>query len=452
MTRLLFLLLFLPIVTEGQIITTVAGSSLFSGLGDGGPATAAHIEPYGCVADKDGNLFITEYEAHRIRKVNTAGIITTIAGTGVGGYNGDGIPATEAQLDYPQDIAVDVNGNIYFADEGNKRVRRIDAATQIITTIAGNGELDCNYFINGATATSSCIGDIRGMCIDRAGNVFIANWAEVDKIDPSGIINVIAGTDGIGSGSFPFSTPVPAISASLSGIKDITVDNSDNLYIKLDYLPYRAQNGYAAIVRVDTAGVLSQYAGTGYDGYSGDGGMATDAKIEFVTSGLTTDTKGNLYFCTDDEVRKVDNAGIICTVAGNGTAGFSGDGSPATAAQLNFTTGITTDSSGNLFIVDYMSDRIRKVTQPSCGYIHTAGITATESNKRFSIYPNPVKTDLTINAPYPIFSISIINIVGQLVVCRQCNTSKVQVDVSALSAGVYLVRVNGLEVRRFVKQ
>lgn len=448
MKRLLFLLLLLPVVTHGQIITTIAGNgSYFTPGDDGGPATAAGVLPRGCAVDKDGNLFFTDYSSHRIRKVSTSGIITTIAGIGTSGYNGDGIPATDAQLYGPGDIAVDVNGNIYFADALNVRVRRIDAVTQIITTVAGNGGY-CDY-VDGTNVTSSCIGMISCMCMDKQGNIYISNSVKVGKISPSGIINVIAGQGGY-SLSWPFLfTPQPATSLSLQHIQAITVDTADNLYLKLTFTPDHQRTTYAAIFRVDPAGTLTRYAGNGYNGYTGDGGMATDAKIYCTTGGITTDTKGNLYFSAAEGVRRVDKAGTICTVAGNGTAGFSGDGSVATAAQLDHPDGIASYASGDIIIADYSNNRIRKVTQPSCGYI--TGINTIEK-KQFSMYPNPVTTELNIDASHSISSICIYNLLGQIVFSRNMSANKAQVDVSDLPDGVYLVRVNGSEVRRFVKK
>ena len=446
MKTILAFLLLIPAFVDGQIITTIAGNGSSVRSGDGGPATNAGCRPNKCAIDKNGNLYFTEYD--KIRKVDASGIITTFAGTDSAGYNGDGIPATTARLHIPEDIAVDDAGNVYFADLGNDRIRRIDAITSIITTVAGNGEFICD-FIDGTNVSSSCIGYLRAMCMDKLGNIYISNNKEVARIAPSGILKIVAGTKTWGGALPLFFTPQPAISAHLIDIASITVDLIGNLYIRLSYLPDHSYTYFAAIVKVDTTGILTQYAGNGYAGHSGDGGMATAAKIGQFFDGITTDRDGNVYFSNNETVRRVNKSGIICTVAGRGKEGFSGDGYDAKSAKLDGADGVAIDTSGNLYIADQSNLRIRKVTQPACGFVSVATVAA---QNQLSYYPNPVATKLNISAPYRVLAVTITNLIGQTVFTNHYNNEKVQVDVSGLPAGMYLMRINDTEVRRFVKE
>ncbi len=446
MKTILAFLLLIPALVHGQIITTIAGNGSSVRSGDGGPATNAGCRPNKCAIDKNGNLYFTEYD--KIHKVDASGIITTFAGTDSAGYNGDGIPATTARLDIPEDIAVDEAGNVYFADHGNYRIRRIDAITNIITTVAGNGDISFGY-TDGTNVSSSCIGPLRAMCIDKLGNIYISNSRQVAKIAPSGILKVVAGTETWGGALPLFFTPQSATSARLINVASITVDLIGNLYIRLSFLPDHTYTYYAAIVKVDTTGILTQYAGNGYAGHSGDGGMATAAKIGQFDDSMTTDREGNLYFSNNDKVSKVNKSGIICSVAGSGKEGFSGDGYDARYAKLKGPDGVAIDTSGNLYIVDESNLRIRKVTQPACGLVSVATVAA--QNQLF-YYPNPVATKLNVSAPYRILEVTIMNLIGETVFTNHYNNEKVQVDVSGLPAGMYLMRINDTEVRRFVKE
>jgi sugar lactone lactonase YvrE len=250
--------------------------------------------------DAAGNLLIADTGNNRIRRVDGAtGVITTVAGTGptgseAGSFSGDGGPAVNANLRFPSSVAVDASGNLYIADGGNHRIRRVDSVTGIITTAAG-------------------------------------------------------------SGSFGFSGDGgPATDAQLAP-SDIAVDASGNLFI--------ADANNNRIRRVDGAtGVITTVAGTGTAGHSGDGGPATSASL-FSPRGVAVDAAGNLFFAVaSNRIRRVDAAtGIITTVAGSGASGFSGDGGPAISASLFGPAGVAVDAAGNLFIADFRNNRIRRV-------------------------------------------------------------------------------------------
>lgn len=284
----------------------------------------------------------------------TSGIITTIAGNGTSGYSGDGGAATAAGLYSPYDIAVDKTGNIYIID-GTQYIRRINS-NGIISKFAGSVSGD---YHEGAPATSAWINP-KHIATDNAGNVYIGDrsTSTVYIVNTSGIITTFAGT-----GSYGFSGDGGQATASaLLGDLHIATDNSGNVYI--------GEEHGCRIRKVNSAGIISTIAGNGIEGFTGDGGMATDAAIGW-PSGIAVDNAGNIYFSSypHDCVRKINTAGIISTVAGTGTAGSSGDGGPATAAQLGDPRNIAIDNDGNVYISDFANKRIRK--------INTSGIIST---------------------------------------------------------------------------
>ena len=326
-------------------IDTVAGNGEVV-LGDGGPATDAQLAwPEGVAVDSWGNLYIADPDNHRVRKVDSAGVITTVAGTGQEGYNGDGGLATEANLWAPAGVAVDGSGNLYIADRSNHRVRRLNAA-RVITTVAGSGEW--RYGGDGSPATSAQLSSPEGVAVDTSGNLYIADSAShrVRRVDPAGVITTVAGTGDRGHSG----DGGPATSAQLSAPEGVAVDGSGNLYIA----------GGNRVRKVDRAGIITTVAGTGDFGYSGDGGPATEANLS-VPEDLAVDAAGNLYVAGGNRVRKVDSAGVITTIAGTGDRGHSGDGGPATEARLSSPEGVAVDSWGNLYIADSASARVRRV-------------------------------------------------------------------------------------------
>lgn len=346
------------------VITTVAGTGTGGYSGDGGPATSAQLSsPSGVVADDFGNLYIAERIGHRVRKVDAStGVITTIAGTGTAGYSGDGGPATSAQINNISGIALDDSGNLFIADAHNDRVRRVDASTGVITTVAGTG--NGGYSGDGNQATSAQLNYPSGVVVDGSGDLYIAEYfnRRVRKVDAStGVITTVAGTGDAGySGDGG-----PATSAQLRDPVGVAIDGSGNLYI--------ADQSDERVRKVNAStGVITTVAGTGSYGYSGDGGPATSAQLNF-PSGVAKDASGNLYIADNSNnlIRKVDaSTGIITTVAGNRINGYNGDGGPATSAQLNFPFDIAFDGSGNLYIADRENHRIRKV-DASTGVITT---------------------------------------------------------------------------------
>lgn len=333
---------------SAQIITTFAGIGAgFSG--DGGPATAARLTfPSGIATDTSGNLYIVDRGNNRIRKVDNAGIITTVAGTGVCcGWSGDGGPATAAQLNGAEDVATDIFGNILIPDYFNNRVRKIDPSG-IITTVAGNGVLGNSG--DGGPATAASIGAFT-VAADKLGNIYIGGGPILRKVDPSGMITTIAGSS---TGGFS-GDGGPATAALFTKIEDICLDTFGNIYI-VDQLNYR-------IRKINTSGIITTIAGTGTVGFSGDGGPATAAQLNALVYAVEADVAGNVYIADhlNNRVRKINSLGIITTIAGDGTSASGGDGGPATAAQFVRVFGIARHKAGNLYVADRNGANVRMI-------------------------------------------------------------------------------------------
>ena len=333
-----------------NIITTVAGSSNTGYSGDGGPATNANIgDPRGVAFDASGKLYIADYNNNRIRRVDTNGNVTTFAGNGVAAYGGDGGAATNASLGYPGGMAFDAFGNLYITDDYNNRIREVDTKGNI-TTFAGNGV--AAYGGDGGAATNASLGYPGGVAIDAFGNLYIADYNNnrIRRVDTNGIITTVAG-----NGTQTYSGDGgAATNASLYYPRSVAFDTGGNLFI--------ADQNNLHIRKVDTNGIITTVAGNGSYGYLGDGGAATNASIGY-PGGVAFDAFGNLYIAdyNNNRIRRVDTNGIITTVVGKGSIGYSGDGGAATNASLYLPYGVTFDDTGNLFIAEIGNSRIRKV-------------------------------------------------------------------------------------------
>ena len=346
-----------PVAQSASAATpTATGGTIIPG--DGGAATSAiELQAAGFAFDPAGNLYVADCSCSCIRKIDPAGIISTIAGTGKDGYEGDGGPAVAARLYTPYWVSRDAHGNLFIVDHDNHCIRRIDPSG-IISTIAGTGQP--GFSGDGGPAVDARLNRPGGMAIDSLGNIYIADLrnSRIRKVDTAGVITTVAGTDRPGySGDGG-----PAISAQLHEPGSVTLDSNGNLYI--------ADSGNQRIRVIDAAGVIRTVAGDGKPGHAGDGGPATDAEL-FNPWCPILDSSGNLYIAdaANSRVRKVDTNGMISTVAGTGVGGFSGDGGPAAAAQLSEPVGLAFDAAGNLYIADFDNFRIRKVD--------TAGVIST---------------------------------------------------------------------------
>ena len=380
------------------VVTTFAGTGEPGSSGDGGPAVQARLSfPHGLVVDGSGNLYIADEGNHRIRRVDGSGTITTVVGIGGiginndGGYSGDGGPALGAWLNSPRGLAVDGSGNLYIADLINYRVRQVDTAGTI-TTIAGIGK--SGYSGDGGPADEALLWGPNGVAVDDAGNLYVADSGNhrIRRVDPTGTITTVAGTGTRGNGG----DAGPAIKAQLSGPSGVAVDNSGNLYIADTYNQQvrhvnpegiittvteglhtptglaldRAGNLYIAesqrhrILRVDRSGTIATVAGSGESGDKGDGGPAVAAQL-FLPAGVAVDGGGNLYIAdtANDRIRRVDESGIITTVAGGAAGGNSRGYGPAVEAALNGPSSVAVDSTGAIYIADSYNNAIRRVDE-----------------------------------------------------------------------------------------
>lgn len=402
----LFLLLSLQ-WSSAQIITTIAGTGTGGYNGDGIPATTAWIYgPHGLTMDSTGNIYFAELAGCRIRKINIGtGLISTVAGTGTGGYNGDGIAATAAELYDPNGIVFDSNGDLIIADRGNHRIRKVTTATGMISTIAGTGT--GGYNSDGILATSAQLNQPLEVSFDAGGNLYIGDWANhrIRMIDKStGLISTVAGT---GTGGYN-SDGILATNAQLNYPIGVIFDPAGNFYIG-DYFNQRIRK-----VNIST-GIISTIAGTGVSGFNGDGIPATTAQLS-QPGYIRFDDAGNMYIgdANNHRVRKIDAVtGLISTIAGTGVLGYNGDGINPTTAQLYWPICIYFDRNNcQLYIGDYGNQRVRKIAggftgclpavakgnQVSCQPLPSITINNTNNNVFVPIYDSTGRIAAEINA------------------------------------------------------
>jgi uncharacterized protein (TIGR03437 family) len=392
---------------SGGTITTFAGTGVPGSSGEGLLATQAALNaPQSVAVDTSGTVYIADTQNHRVRKV-VNGTITTVAGTGVRGFSGDGGPAVSAAVGSPQGLALDGSGNLYFADRDNQRVRKVPLGSGVISTLAGNGV--ASFSGDNGPAVSASLNSPRGVAVDRTGRVFVADTlnSRIRQVRPDGIIVTVAGSatrgfagDGAsatnaslnlpqglavdalgnvlmadtgnnrvralsvggtistlaGSGSFKFSGDGgPSTSATLNSPRGVISDSAGNLYV-VDSANHRVR-------RINALGVITTLAGTGLPAFSGDGGAAVSAALNSPAA-VAIDSVGNFYIAdaSNNRVRVVSVTGTINTLAGSGTGGFSGDNGPAIIANLNQPQGIAVDLAGNVYVADTGNHRVRKIT------------------------------------------------------------------------------------------
>ena len=347
----------IPQLGIAQIITTIAGTGTSGYNGDGILATSAQLNGVqGIALDTAGNIYLGDIGGNRIRKITiSSGLISTVAGTGTAGFNGDGVAATSAQIFNPSALTFDNNGNLYFTDRSNNRIRKISTSTGIISTVAGTGASGFNG--DGIAATSASLSSPNEVSFDANGNVFIADWnnnrvRKVDKV--TGVISTICGTGTAGFNG----DGVLATAAQINGPCGIIFDNAGNIYI--------AEYGGARVRKITiSTGIISTIAGTGVFGYNGDNILATNAQLNGCAY-IKFDGSGNMYIgdAGNQRVRKLSaGTGIITTIAGNGTQGYNGDGIAATSAWLNYPFSVYFDLNNcKMYIADYYNNRVRKIT------------------------------------------------------------------------------------------
>ncbi|MFF5157882.1 RICIN domain-containing protein [Streptomyces sp. NPDC000348] len=352
-------------------ISTVAGTGSAGFQGDNGPAVAAQVNrPYGIAVDSTGTLYFSDLNNHRVRKITTDGRISTVAGTGVAGFSGDNGPAVSAQLNWPREVAVDRAGTLYIADGNNHRVRKV-TADGTISTVAGTGAAGLSG--DDGPATAARLNLPMGVAVDSTGALYVSEYHNnrVRKITTDGRISTFAGTGAIGSGG----DGGPAVSAQLNRPHAVAVDGTDALCIA-DYGNHRVR-------KVIADGTISTVAGTGAAGFGGDGGPAISARLNGPV-GVVVDSAGVLCIADygNHRVRKVTADGTISTVAGTGTAGFGGDGGPAAAARLYHPYGLAVDCVDTLHIADHVNNRLRRIASARPAGLPESGTVVSWANVR----------------------------------------------------------------------
>jgi len=414
------------------LIATIAGKDTAGYCCDGGPATNAMLNvPNVLNFDGHSRIVFADCFNSRIRCIGLDdGIISTVAGCDSVGYNGDGIPATNARLRAPEGICTDSSGNIFFSDGLNYRIRKVNSLSGIIQTIAGNGAW--GFSGDEGPATDAKISLPVGICIDHKNNVYFSDYENnVIRIinNATGNISTFAGIPypGYWSGFWAYSGDNgPATSAKFSGPILPFSDQYDNIYI--------CDQWNHAIRKIDAiTNVITTIAGTGTAGHTGDGGAATNATLN-QPCGMDIDKDGNIYIAEygDGVIRRIDGAtGAITTVAGTGTRGFSGDGGPATAAKMKCGD-VKVGTNDIIYIADEDNNRIR--------IVYSSSLTApgVQTEKPIAVYPNPVSDVLHVDEAKG-YEMSVSNLLGVAIFHASIQERKQAIDIGSLPHGLYII-------------
>ncbi|MBA3829571.1 MAG: T9SS type A sorting domain-containing protein [Taibaiella sp.] len=429
-------------VSGQAIISTIAGTGVRGYSGDNAPAISAELDrPEGIVLNSQGDIYITDAYNNVIRRISaTDNKITTIAGNGTRGHTGDGGAATSAELYFPQEIAFDSTSpeqvNLYIADGQNNVVRKVNLPTGIITTVAGNGynaPFHGGYSGDGGPAINAEMDYPGTIAIDNTHNLIIGDGFNCIIRKVDISTGIISTIAGTPRVRSNGGDGGPAINAQIGLIGGICVDSKGNIYVS-DF-------EHRVIRKIDIAtGIIDRYAGmTDKIGYSGDGGIATTARIS--NAGLiAVDSHDNLYLPdnSNNVIRRIDAVtGIITTIAGNMAYGYSGDGGPAINASMSHPSAVTFDKYGTLYITDEENNVIRKVTG-----IGTA-VSNTGNNVAIALFPNPTRGTINIRSGYnEKGTVTVCNMVGAAVYNGTLNDGSASIDLSAQPDGLYLVRIN----------
>ena len=430
-------------ICQGQVITTGAGNGVQAYNGDNIPATdASLIAPNSVTPDDSGNYYIADMTGNRVRKVDRFGIISTIAGNGYtntnyeGGYSGDGGPADSAELSWPACVAIDTKHNLYIADAANNCIRKINSAG-IISTYAGDTAY--GFGGDGGPATAAKLFYPASIVLDAHNNLIIAdcNNNRIRKVDTAGIITTIAG-NGYGAGLMTggySGDGGPATAASLYSPSALAFDKTGNLLI--------ADMNNNCIRRITPVGYISTIAGNDtLAGYNGDNIAATAARL-CAPSGIATDPAGNIYIADggNERIRKIGTDGIITTWAGDGTGGFSGDGGICTDAELFSPDGVSLDKWGNMYIADESNYRVRIIESAETGVKPPGSTTSV-----IAVFPNPASGRFIVMLPKKMLpaDIRIYDAEGRQVFCKT-GVKNVEscIDLSKSMPGNYLIEIKG---------
>lgn len=414
MKKLLILLILLHFtnIIQSQTVTTFAGSGM-PGVANGTGSAAQFNRPAGVAIDGSGNVYVADYFNHLIRKITSAGVVSTLAGSGIAGFaNGIGITA---QFNRPIGVAVDGFGNIYVADSNNNLIRKITSAG-VVTTLAGSGMVGS---INGI-GTLAQFNTPAGIATDESGNVYVAdiNNHLIRKITSTGIVTTLAGsTQGFVDG--------PNTAAKFNLPSGLATDGSGNIYV--------VDSNNQSIRKITSAGVVITFAGS-YN-FGSVNGIGIAAKFNY-PNGVATDVLGNVYVADtgNHRIRKITSAGAVTTLAGSTSGYIDGIG---IAAKFYSPVGVATDLSGNLYIADYDNHRIRKISA-------SLGVHQNDTESfNFEIYPNPSTNFLTIYLDQLAENtqLNVVDVLGKNIFTQVINEATTTISTNGFSKGIYFLVV-----------
>lgn len=421
------------LVAQQYTITTIAGTGTAGTSGNNGPAVAAMVNyPQGLALDAAGDLFFTQYGDHVVRKIGLVDlVIEHVAGIGVTGYEGNGGPALYAGLNAPNDLAFDAAGDLYISEPGSFRIRRIAAGDGVISTFAGTMSPGNNVEV---PALSANLSGPRGLAFTLDGDLLISLLGNecVRAIDAdTNYLHAFAGTGAMGSTGFS-GDGGPALAAQFYAPYGVEVAPNGNVLV--------ADLNNHRIRKIDHAsGTITTVAGSGGLQFNGDGIPAINAAIG-TPQCMAFDADGNLFF-TDlqlNRVRRVDAiSGLITTIAGTGTPGFSGDGGPATSAAINTPAGIAVGADGRIYFADGYNHRIRMLTP-----MDDTSVGEVSPLANMSAYPIPAKDVLHIRSDVR-GRVELLDVQGRVVRNAQLNSSTTAIGLDGVVAGLYTVRLAG---------
>jgi serine/threonine-protein kinase len=423
MKKLLLSISFLAtsIFINAQVVTTMAGTGSQGSVNATG-SSASFNSPTGTCADAAGNIYVADQANNLIRKITSAGVVTTLAGSGTAGtVNATG---TAASFDGPFGVCVDAAGNVFVSDQNNHTIRKITPAG-VVTTFAGqvgaSGAVD-------ATGTAASFNFPRGICIDGAGNIYVADFFnhKIRKITAGGVVTTVAGTGLSGN------VDATGTSASFNRPSGVCIDFTGNLYVA-DQLNHR-------IRKITPAAVVTTFAGS-TSGFTDATGTSAKFNLPY---GVCADAGNTVYVAdfNNQRIRKISPAQVVTTFAGNGTA--SAIDAVGTSATFNGPIGPCVDALGNIFLADQFNHKIRKITNPTAGIVENTVSTAV------SVYPNPT-TDIAFVELKAASKITVTNSLGQIILEQNMNAGKQSIHLQSYAKGIYFVTVSQNEKQQIIK-